>query len=219
MPDEKKLDPFKPQQPVIPGVPIAKSSKKAGLRSRFLWPGVAAGAVIVIGASIAWWHSSSAKQAPPPEVEAPADPVPMKTRPVERLPIAPGEIATTKELSKAWSAKRFLFRDPGTADEMPAIAVRLPGGELWGVSLRTPYGTCDLEYVTDLEKLRTQYQFPANHPMIVDPCTQTVYDLMRYGSGKKGLVRGEIVRGRAIRPPIAIEIITRGNHVVADRME
>jgi hypothetical protein len=234
MPDEKKLDPFKPQQPTIPGVPADKvppkpvppehlspEPAKVPPRSPFLWVGLAAGAVVIIGAGIAWWtHTSSAKQAPSPVVEAAADPTPQPVaKPVERLPIGPGEIATTEEMSKTWSSKRFIFRDPVTSQQTLAIAVRLPGGTLWGVSLREPYGTCELDYVTDLETLRTQYQFRAEHPMIVDRCTRTVYDLMRYGSGPNGLVRGEIVSGTAVRPPIGIEISTRGNHIVAVQME
>jgi hypothetical protein len=234
MQDEKKLDRFKPQQPAIPGVPADKTPPKpvppehlspepakVPPRSPLLWIGLGAGALIVIVVGIAWWaHSSSAKPAPPQVVETPADPTPEPVvKPVERLPIGPGEIATTDELSKPWSAKRFIFRDPVTSQQTPAIAVRLPGGTLWGVSLREPYGTCELDYVTDLEKLRTQYQFRASHPMIVDPCTHTVYDLMRYGAGPNGLVRGEIAAGTAVRPPIGIEISTRGNHIVALQME
>jgi hypothetical protein len=234
MPDEKKVDRFKPQQPTIPGVPADKIPKKAASpahlspvpatappRSPFLWVGLATGAVIVIVVGVAWRaHSSPAKQAAPVAVETPADPAPEPAaKPVERLPVGPGEIATTEELSKAWSAKRFIFRDPVSSQQTPAIAVRLPGGTLWGVSLREPYGNCELDYVTDLQKLRTQYQFRADHPMIVDVCTRTVYDLLRYGSGPNGLVRGEIVSGRAVRPPIGIEINTQGNHVVAVQME
>ncbi len=234
MPDEKKLDRFKPQQPTIPGVPAEKVAPKpvppehlspepakASPRSPSLWVSLGVGALIVIVVGIAWWaHSSSAKQAPQPVVEAAADPTPEPVaKPVERVPIGPGEIATTDELSKPWSSKRFIFRDPVTSQQAPAIAVRLPGGTLWGVSLREPYGTCELDYVTDLEKLRTQYQFRASHPMIVDPCTHTVFDLMRYGSGPNGLVRGEIAAGTAVRPPIGIEISTHGNHIVAVQME
>jgi len=234
MPDEKKLDRFKPQQPTIPGVPTEKvppqavppehlspEPAKASPRSPSLWVSLGAGALVVIVIGIAWWaHSSSAKQAPPQVVETPADSAPEPAaKPVERMPIGPGEIATAEELSTPWSSKRFIFRDPVTSQQTPAIAVRLPGGTLWGVSLREPYGTCELDYVTDLEKLRTQYQFRASHPMIVDPCTHTVFDLMRYGAGPNGLVRGEIAAGTAVRPPIGIEISTRGNRIVAVQME
>jgi hypothetical protein len=85
--------------------------------------------------------------------------------------------------------------------------------------LREPFGKCELEYVTNLEMLRRNYQFSADHPMLVSPCDQTVYDLLRYGGSSAGLVRGDIVQGTAIRPPMAIEIRQHGNEVVAVRME
>jgi hypothetical protein len=55
--------------------------------------------------------------------------------------------------------------------------------------------------------------------MLVSPCDQTVYDLLRYGFSSAGLVRGDIVQGSGIRPPMAIEIRQHGNEVVAVRME
>jgi hypothetical protein len=142
-------------------------------------------------------------------------------KPVENLLIAPGPVATTEEMAKTWSSKRFMFRDPVTNQPLPAIVVRLPRGEYWGFSLREPFGNCDLEYVTDLETLGTKYRFHADHPMVIDPCNQTVYDLLKYGPGisTDSLVRGEIVQGSGIRPPIAIEIRTQGNQVLAARME
>lgn len=99
------------------------------------------------------------------------------------------------------------------------MVVRLPHGEFWGFSLREPFGKCELEYVTNLEMLRRNYGFSADHPMLVSPCDQTVYDLLRYGGSSDGLVRGDIVQGTGIRPPMAIEIRQHGNEVVAVRME
>jgi hypothetical protein len=233
MPDQKKLDAFSPQQPTIPGVPAHKIPQKAVPPEHLapvpaevephrppVWLMLAGGAMVVIALGVSWRvHSSSAKQPPPQAVEAPAAVAPEPAKPVERLPKGPGEIAMADELAKAWSAKRFTFQDPTSMEQLPALAVRLPGGDLWGISLREPYGTCEMEYVTDLGRLRSQYQIRAEHPMVVDPCSQTVYDLARYGSGPNGLVRGEIVRGRGTRPPIGIEISERGNRIVAVRME
>jgi hypothetical protein len=101
------------------------------------------------------------------------------------------------------------------------MVVRLPGGQYWGFSLREPFGDCELEYVTDLKKLQTDYRFEANHPMVANPCSRTVYDLMRYGNGATngGVVRGDIVQGSGVRPPIAIEIRTSGKDVIAVRSE
>lgn len=133
--------------------------------------------------------------------------------------MGPGLIATTEELAKPWSSKPFLFRNPVTNDPLPSLLVRLPGGMLWALSLRQPFGDCNLEYVTASERLQTDYRVHSTHPMIADPCNGTVFDLSQYGNGPNGLVRGEIVSGTAVRPPIAIEIQTRGKQIFAVRSE
>jgi hypothetical protein len=101
------------------------------------------------------------------------------------------------------------------------MVVRLPRGELWGFSLLEPFGNCELEFVTDLDKIRTDYRYKADHPMVVDPCNHTVFDLLRYGGGAANdeLVRGVIVQGTGIRPPMAIEIRADGKDIVAVREE
>ena len=235
MPDEKKFDPFKPQQPVIPGVPAESPKKKKAPpepvpdsspravqpppKSPFVWMGVAAGAVLVV-AGIAWWaHGSSANSAPPVAVEEPVAEAPPAPKPVEHLPIGPGEIVRTEELTKPWSYKRFIFNNPYNQEKVPAVVVRLPGKDFWAVSLREPYGNCNLEYVTDLEKLSTQYHYSAEHPMVADPCGRVVFDLARYATGPNGLVRGAVVKGTAPRPPIAIEVETNGQWILAVRIE
>ncbi len=249
MSTETKIDPFKPVQPHIPGVPEAASeapaerapetsaapvqgTSHAASRSPAaasasssplpLWVALAVGIVVVTAtAGTIWWarrasarlgsNASAVEDGPPVVQEA--------SRPAEKLPVGPGEIATTDELSSAWSSKRFIFRNPITAEDLPAIAVRLPGGALWGISLLEPYGNCELAYVTNLAMLRSKYNFAAQHPMVINPCDGTIYDLARYGSGPNGLVRGEIVQGAAVRPPIGIEIVARGNRIVAVRVE
>jgi hypothetical protein len=142
-------------------------------------------------------------------------------KPAGSLPVGPGSVATTEELAKTWSAKRFLYRNSLRGQTEPAMVVRLPRGELWGFSLLEPFGNCELEFVTDLDKLRTEYRYRADHPMVVDPCNRTVYDLLRYGGGAANdeLVRGVIVQGTGIRPPMAIEIRVDGKDIVAVREE
>jgi hypothetical protein len=238
MPDEKRTDPFKPKQPAIPGTspdasipapdavpqdqyipaPLQKSPLPLNY---FVLAGVAA--ILVIAGLIYWSRSSSAKTIPPvaeaPEVApaAPAEPV----QPAPSLPLGPGVIGATADLPKPWSAKKFLFRGVGSAQPEPAMVVRLPHGDYWGFSLREPFGTCELEYVTDLDKLRTDYNFSANHPMVGNPCSRTVYDLLRYSGGASNddLVRGLIVQGNGVRPPMAIEIRVDGKQIVAVRGE
>ncbi|HEY6904876.1 MAG TPA: hypothetical protein VI216_11255 [Candidatus Acidoferrales bacterium] len=232
MPDEKKLDPFKPPEPNIPGVPpAAKKSvtatgpqigkSKLSAIPPLAWIIVAAAGVVIIGVGLAFHliHAGSGEttvsHAAPLAVPSVAKPA----KPKQALPVGPGVIATTQELKQTWSAKRFLFPDSVTGQTDAAMVVRLPRGEYWGFSLQAPFGKCELEYVSNLEVLRRDYQFNADHPMVVNPCDHTIYDLLRYGSSSAGLVRGDIVQGSGIRPPMAIEILERGSSVVAVRME
>jgi hypothetical protein len=233
--DEKRLDPFKPIQPQIPGVAPTISAEPAEPshtvynpeppppRNNGRWVAAIVGGVLIVVALFGWWsHTSSATNrasSPSAESTTASGTSAGVSSSAENLPIGPGEVATTEELSKAWSAKRFLFRNPLTSETVPAMVVRLPGGGYWGFSLREPYGSCDMEFVTDLQKLQSYYSFRASHPMVADPCDRTVFDLTQYGTAPRGLVRGEIAQGTAIRPPLAIEIRTNGNQVLAVRME
>jgi hypothetical protein len=245
MPVDQKIDPFKPQAPAIPGVPAgSEKTKKAAPRTpepksvsssvqapnareaRAKMIGIGAGIAIMLLAGVAFLHSgrgSSAKSNlnPMPAPASPAPAEPARTEPAQKLMIGPGPVATTAELAKPWSAREFLFRGPLSADPVPAMVVRLPGGQLWGFSLREPFGECELQYVTNLSLLETSYGFHANHPMVVNPCTRAVYDLMRYAGGAPdgGLVRGDIVMGSGVRPPMAIEVRTSGRDIVAVRSE
>lgn len=239
MPDkDSKTDPFKPQQPRIPGVsydgPAEKSAEKAAtgvapparrtvplpVNIPPTWIMIALAGALVLGGAIAWLsHSSAAKEPGPVSDAAPVARPVEPQKPVEKLAMAPGEVATTDELAKPWSSKRFTFRDAKTGRETPGIVVHLPGGTYWGLSLREPFGSCEMEFVTDLQKLETEYHYRAVHPMIGDPCNKTVFDLTRYGTAPSGLVRGEIAQGAGVRPPMAIEIRTQGKRVLAVRME
>ncbi len=238
MPDEKKVDPFKPQQPSIPGVSPSEGKAKpeapppaefSGAPQQKSSPPIkliaiaGVGALVIIVGLLLWSRSSSSKTTPiPAETANTSAAAPVNaSKPAASLLTGPGPIATTDELTKPWSAKRFLFRNSVTGAPEPAMVVRLPRGELWGFSLLEPFGNCELEFVTDLDKLRTDYRFRADHPMVVDPCNRTVYDLLRYGGGAANdeLVRGVIVQGTGIRPPMAIEIRTEGKDIVAVRGE
>lgn len=134
-------------------------------------------------------------------------------------PVAPGVVATAAELEKPWSSKAFTYRDPVTEEEVPALVVHLPRGGYWGISMVEPFGTCQLEYVTDLDRLRSVYDFQADHPMVGDPCNHAVFDLMQYGDISTAEVRGALVHGMGVRPPLAIEIEQHGNQIVAMKME
>ena len=245
MTDEPKpVDPFKPQDPTIPGVtgnpartrpapvppaPLGPGSQRRPTKNIFADSRVVAGVVVAIillaGFGLFWRnHSTSAKEGKPVE-EALAPATVSSTSPAvesaiaKTVPIGPGPVATAVELAKPWSSKRFVFRAPQTADDVPALVVHLPGNVYWGISMREPFGSCEMKYVTDLSQIANEYHYTAAHPMVVDPCNHAVYDLEKYGPGPNGVVRGAIVYGAGVRPPLAIEMKVKGNQIVAIQIE
>lgn len=206
--------------------PAAPESRRLPESQRLLLTAVGTFvALVVVGGLVFWGRTVSHKAHAQsglvmPAAAAAARPI-EKIKQPEALAIGPGVVASTEDLSKAWSAKRFLFRALLSTDPAPAMVVRLPGEQYWGFSLREPFGGCELAYVTDLQKLRTDYGFRASHPMVVDPCNRTIYDLLEYAPGdpEGGLVRGAIVQGGGFRPPLAIEIRIEGKEVRAVRSE
>jgi hypothetical protein len=245
MPENRVIDPFKPAQPRIPGVSAPEENprpasvlEEAQLPSGFIAqsPGVPPNvsprfqfpwlALMLAGALstafLLFGLKRKTAEVVPAVAAVPASLIgPISTAPAADagLPLAPGEVATKAQLSKTWSAARFYFLDPVTSKRLPAMVVRLPGGAFWAFSLQEPFGSCELEYVTDLRKLRAAYGFEAAHPMVADPCNGTVFDLTHYGNAPSGLVRGEIEKGPGWRPPIAIEVRTQGDRVIAQRIE
>jgi hypothetical protein len=242
VPETKKVDPFKPAQPSIPGVPApapvaadVKHSEPHAPGAEFqpvprkrsipaaVWTVLGLLIVVVLGGGLLHWSFGAGPKAQPDEPAASAQPDPLapSPKPAENLPLAPGVIGTTKELAKPWASKRFLFSSVMSASPVPALVVHLPDGQYWGISMIEPFGTCELEYITDPRVLATEYDFRANHPMVGDPCTHTVYDLLQYDGGAPdgGLVRGAIVHGTGVRPPIAIEIVVSGKEIRAVRTE
>ena len=232
-------NPFKPADPKIPGVlprndsdghSAPHSSDPSAAPARFSmsqmpprWLVLSATGVLAVCLIAVWWmRGTSAKEGNAGSETAAPTATAVDSTPAqvpEQLLVGPGQIATTSEMAKEWSAKKFIFRDPLTSREVPAMVVHLPGGVYWGFSLVEPYGSCEMEFITDMQKLRTDYGFRAAHPMVGDPCNRAVFDLTRYGSGPAGLVRGEIAHGAAVRPPMAIEIEVRGKQVLAKKIE
>jgi serine/threonine protein kinase len=135
------------------------------------------------------------------------------------------EVATISELAKPWAAKKFFFRGETSPAYVPSIIVRLPGpasqrSSYWAFSLDVPFAQCKFEYLEDLGILAEKYGVQSKHPMVVNPCSQSVFDPlnMKEMPGKI-LVRGRIVQGPDLRPPFGIEVRVRGNSVQALRME
>jgi hypothetical protein len=220
-----KFDAFHPGMPQIPGVNTASPSPRGTDARRRAQIGGIIAAVLVIGITLLWWIRSAPRkevESPAPEAataesSVPAPPLPTPAaQALEGLPVA----ATVEELSKPWDAKKFTFVKPFTSDSVEAMVIRLPGGGLWAFSLQEPNGRCQLEFVTDLGRLATQFGFRAGHPMVVDPCNSTVYDPLKIGYlGGNVLVRGEIVQGGGLRPPISINVEVSGHSIIADQIE
>ena len=221
MPDAKKPTTFEAPQPKIPGVPERSPQKSTDLAALKnlppqLWAG--GGAILLLVIALVWWaHGVTRAAHVAPIEQPPAQPAVTAAPPVETIPVAPGPIATTAEMKEPWSTKRFLYHGSGS-NAVPALLVHLPGDVYWAISLQASYGTCELEFVT-VAKLRSDYNLAAKHPMIGDPCMHTVYDLTRYEDGPNGLVRGAVVAGVDIRPPLAIEVDLKNNQIIASRIE
>lgn len=130
-------------------------------------------------------------------------------------------------MTKPWSFKDFFIRDKLTGESVPATVVRLPGGSAsqasgyWAFSRKALYGSCQLEFVTDLDKLHGEYDYrAANHPLAGNPCTHTLYDPLKTASLPGNVwIRGAIVQGSDIRPPLGVEIKVQGKEILAIRTE
>ena len=246
MSDDPKFDRFKPASPQIPGVPEAgqqvqlpkppeEEEPPAGVTPK-QWLMVGGGGLVVLiimvfvmarvadrpAATPGALPPATAAENPSPAATVPASPV--AALPAGPAPIAPGQVATVQELSRPWSSKRFLFRRLIGSEDTPALIVRLPGGSpqsgqgYWAFSLGQ-LGSCELQLVTDLAALARDYGLRSAHPMVVDPCSRTVFDPLQYGEVRDVLIRGAVVKGSAFRPPLSILVKVEGNAVSALQME
>jgi hypothetical protein len=193
-------------------------------RSPTAWIVLGFATVLVIGGIVLWLAmrpggtSPQASRPHPAELQLPA-----------RAPKEPSGsvgLAAVQELDKPWSSKAFDFRKRLTGESIPSIVIRLPGGvpgqpgAYWAFSLQEPFGRCQLEYITDFQKLSADYGYKANHPMVGNPCTRTVFDPLQMTDTLGGAwVRGAIVKGYALRPPLGIEIRIERNQLVPVEME
>jgi hypothetical protein len=231
------LDRFKPEMPRIPGVNDSASSRAARAPLvRFVT--VAAALALSLAVGLGWWafranrstgNSRTASEANAAETLPAAAPLSgdaAASAASSGSQADPRAVARIEDLDKPWSMKRFTFSNPLTHESVPAMIVRLPGvagnrsEAYWAFSLNAPYERCQLEYVTDLGQLASRYDYRARHPMLLAACSGILYDPLRVGTAPSGAwVRGEIVQGVGIRPPLAIEIRVQGNSILATRME
>ncbi len=171
-------------------------------------------------------HSEAPVAEPPPQIEVPA-PAP---DPNAALPHAteqdPG-VASLSEMAQPWTSKQFFMKNGLSGENIPSLLIRLPSSSAaqvnsyWAFSMNAPYGNCQLEYVTDLAKLKDDYGFKAaKHPMVGNPCSRTLYDPLKLTNLPGNVwVRGAIVQGSDLRPPLGIEVKVQGKSIQAVRME
>ena len=174
---------FTPEMPQIPGVgqglPQPEQVPSGIDKQSLLQIGGIAAAVVLICALVLWWvksnpHRAAKLSSADEEVADQTAPIPPLPSSVATVQEGPTVAATVDELSKPWDAKKFNFVKPLTHQSINGLVVRLPGGGLWAFSLQEPFGRCELEFVTDLAKLASQYKYSASHPMVVNPCDSTV---------------------------------------------
>jgi hypothetical protein len=226
-PQQPQNDRFKADMPEIPGV--SQPARRAGGTSG-PWMVVGGLVAVLVAVFLGGKLLSKPRRADPP---APAAQIDVPPTASDLTPVGPVAseanpvVAQVGDLAKPWEARKFAFRNRATGENVTALLLRLPGGSAaqasayWSFALKAAYGNCQLEYVDDLGKLRSDYGYrQAKHPMVANPCSRTLYDPLKYGGVSGGvLARGAIVQGSDLRPPLAIEIKIHGKDIVAARME
>ncbi len=190
--------------------------------------------LVVVGVIVLFavrWLSHPRPSEPPrveqaPQIEIPPPP-PDPNASLPHATEADPAIAQITDLAKPWASANFFVRNRLSGENVPATIVRLPSGSAnslsgyWAFSRKAPYGSCELEYISDLKRLREEYEFPhPTHPLVGNPCSRTLYDPLKT-SGLPGnvWVRGGIVQGNDIRPPFGVEIKIQGKQILAIRTE
>ena len=229
MTDQPPSDRFKTEMPQIPGV--TAPGHRAGSANPAVKLVIGLLALLLVVFVGARWALRPKRVAPraseqQPQIEVPApapDPASLLPHATEG---APG-IADTTEMAKAWTTKDFFIRNRLTGENIPAVLIRLPTGSpfqssgYWAYETKAPYGNCQLEYITDVGKLKKDYGFRgATHPMVVNPCSQTVFDPLKLTNLPGDVwVRGAIVQGSDLRPPLGVDIRVEGKNILALRAE
>jgi hypothetical protein len=229
MTDQPPSDRFKSEMPQIPGVSGSGSRSSANPAIKLVVGLLAVLLVVFLGARWALRpkHAPQQMADQQPQIEVPS-PAPDPSTLLPHATDADPGIADVTEMAKPWSSKQFFIRNGLTGENIPGILVRLPSGSAaqqsgyWAFAVNSPYGNCKLEYVTDLEKLKNDYGYrAAKHPMVGNPCSHTVFDPAKTAvlPGSEVWVRGAIVQGSDLRPPLGIELKVVGKNILAVRTE
>jgi hypothetical protein len=220
---------FAADMPNIPGVvTVAERDEQENVGTNWKRAAVAIGAFLVLGSIGAWMMMRTTHTEP-----AAAVPVLQPSPAVDELPERPkphavidNNIGTVDQLPNPWSAKKFTYTRPLNGQQIPAIAIRLPGtnghtvSSYWVILLKSPFGNCPLEYISDTREISSRFGFSATHPMIADTCSNTLYDPTKMGTLPNGSwARGEIVQGSGYRPPLQVEIRMDGDKLISVRSE
>jgi hypothetical protein len=228
MTDQPPSERFKTEMPQIPGV-SGPGTRPAGNPATKLVTGLLALLLIVfVGARWALRprHAAPRMVEQQPQIEVPA-PAPDPSSLIPHATEANPGIADTTEMAKPWSTKDFFVRNRLTGENIPALLVRLPSGSAsqasgyWAFAVKSPYGNCQLEYISDLANLQGDYGFRgAKHPMVGNPCSHTVFDPLKLTNLPGDVwVRGGIVQGSDLRPPLGVDIRIDGKKILAIRAE
>jgi hypothetical protein len=228
MADRPPSQRFKTDMPQIPGISAQPPRTQPGFKPVRLI-GFLAGLIFCL-LWVRWVMlpkpAVAPAPAPTPKIELPApvaDPNAALPHATETQPA----VATVAEMAKPWSYKEFFYKNRLSGENVPAVLVRLPSGAAsqrtgyWAFSLNAPFGNCRLEYVREMERLKTDYGFVgAKHPMVGNPCSRTLFDPLKMMSIPGGVwVRGAIAQGSDLRPPLGIEVEIRSGEILANRME
>ncbi len=231
MTDQPQANRFKADMPQIPGVAIAGADRQEIAANPTVR--LVAGLVVVLVICLlgSRWllrpkHVQEPPAAPTPQIEVPA-PAIDPTASMPRATAAAPEIATVAEMAKPWTSKNFFFVNRLTGESVPALLIRLSSGSAsqpdgyWALEMNVPFGNCQFEFVTDLDRLKNDYDFrTAKHPMVGNPCSRSVFDPLKMSEIPGDFwVRGSTVQGSDVRPPLGIELKIQGKNILAVRME
>ena len=135
------------------------------------------------------------------------------------------QVAILADLPRPWSSRSFIFYNSVQSRNVLAQLIRLTGPasqstSYWAFSLEAPFSNCELEYIQELTKISSDYGVPANHPMVVNPYSHTVFDPLQFQKTPGDtIVRGAVVKGSDLRPPYVIEVKVFSNRILTTAME